>query len=129
MGLCKGRVAQIILETAERGWRLAIYRSLSRSTFDKPKTCGIVCAYSAIRLLRVGHPRSVALERNSLEMLTLPGETLLFFEQCFFMEPDSNPGAVPGQPPARFPALRPSVAIQRAAPPAMPARSRNANSL
>jgi hypothetical protein len=47
-----GRVAQIILETAERG-------CLSRSMFDKPKTRGISCAHSAIRQLRVGHPRSV----------------------------------------------------------------------
>src|SRR5208283_2766869 len=34
---CPGCVAQIILETAGCGCLLAIYRSLSRSTFDKPK--------------------------------------------------------------------------------------------
>ena len=42
-----GRVAQNILETAERG-------CLSRSMFDKPKTRGISCAHSAIRQLQVG---------------------------------------------------------------------------
>jgi hypothetical protein len=81
------------------------------------------------RLLRVGHPRSVPLERNPLEMLTLPGETLLFFEQCFFMGPDSNPGAAPGQPPGRFPAPKLFRAIQDAASPATPVRNRNANLL
>jgi hypothetical protein len=45
----KGRVAQIILETAERG-------CLSRSTFDNPKTRGISCAHLAIRAAAGGTP-------------------------------------------------------------------------
>src|ERR1017187_10428250 len=44
-----GRVAQIILETAERG-------CLSRSTFDNPKTRGISCAHLAILAVAGGTP-------------------------------------------------------------------------
>jgi len=45
----EGRVAQIILETAERG-------CLSRNTFDNPKTRGISCAHLAIRAAAGGTP-------------------------------------------------------------------------
>jgi hypothetical protein len=44
-----GRVAQIILETAERG-------CLSRSTFDNPKTRGISCTHLAILVAAGGTP-------------------------------------------------------------------------
>src|ERR1035437_2134462 len=44
-----GRVAQIILKTAERG-------CLSRSTFDNPKNRGISCAHLAIRAAAGGTP-------------------------------------------------------------------------
>src|ERR1035437_4368674 len=47
--VAEGRVAQIILETAERG-------CLSRSTFDNPKTRGISCAHLAIRAAAGGTP-------------------------------------------------------------------------
>jgi hypothetical protein len=45
----KGRVAQIILEPAERG-------CLSRSTFDNPKTRGISCAHSVTQTAAGGTP-------------------------------------------------------------------------
>jgi hypothetical protein len=44
-----GHVAQISLETAERG-------CLSRSTFDNPKTRGISCAHMAILAAAGGTP-------------------------------------------------------------------------
>jgi hypothetical protein len=41
---------------------------LSRSPFDKPKPRGISCAYSAVRLLRVGHSRSVPFGQHAPRM-------------------------------------------------------------
>jgi len=52
----EGRVAPIILEKAERGCLLAIYRSLSRSTFQNPKTRGIAYAHLAIQAAAGGTP-------------------------------------------------------------------------
>jgi hypothetical protein len=48
-GRIRGRVAQIILEMAERGCP-------SCGTFDKPKARGISCANSAIRTAAGGTP-------------------------------------------------------------------------
>jgi hypothetical protein len=52
----KGVFPKLFWGMAERGCLLAIYRSLSRSTFDNPKTCKISCAHSAIRAAADGTP-------------------------------------------------------------------------
>jgi hypothetical protein len=63
LGAHRGRVAQIILETAERG-------CLSRSTFDNPKPVEFRALIRQSGLLRVGHPRSVRFGQHALDTTT-----------------------------------------------------------
>jgi hypothetical protein len=53
----EGVLSKSISATAERG-------SVSRSTFNRPKTHGISCARSESELLRVADPRSVPCGRD-----------------------------------------------------------------
>jgi hypothetical protein len=63
LGTPRGHVAQIILETAERG-------CLSRSTFDNPKPVEFRALIRQSRLLRVGHPRSIRFGQHALDTTT-----------------------------------------------------------